>query len=205
MPRTQRRQGQPGACRRRLGVVHHLHAAELAARRQAHRSSPIAAPARRSTTSSADRSTTCATRSSTWSSRSRPAPSRPMPSPRPSARRRCRTCRPPRRPGCRTTRSAPGTRCSRPRARRRRSSPSSTRRWCKALDDETTAQAPARPRQRAAGQGRARSPEALQKLVESEVARWTPILKGDGGAVGCTIVIPGRERELANPESRHAP
>ena len=34
-----------------------------------HRLSPIAAPDRRSTTWSADRSTTCATRSSTWSSR----------------------------------------------------------------------------------------------------------------------------------------
>jgi tripartite-type tricarboxylate transporter receptor subunit TctC len=27
-----------------------------------------------------------------------------------------------------------------------------------------------------------RSPEALQKLVESEVARWTPILKAAGAA-----------------------
>ena len=44
------------------------------------------------------------------------APSRRTPSRRPSARRRCRTCRPPRKPGCRTTRSAPGTRSSRRRA-----------------------------------------------------------------------------------------
>ena len=60
--------------------------------------------ARRSTTSSAVRSTSSATRSSTSSRRSRAAPSRPMPSRRRSARRRCRTCRPPRRRACPSTR-----------------------------------------------------------------------------------------------------
>ena len=64
-----RREGQAGSCRRRLGLLHDLHAAHLAARRQEHRWSPIAAPGRRSMISSAVRSITCAIRSSTWSSK----------------------------------------------------------------------------------------------------------------------------------------
>ena len=44
------RQGQRGPCRRRLGVAFDLHLVQLAARRQADASSPIAAPGRRSTT-----------------------------------------------------------------------------------------------------------------------------------------------------------
>ena len=72
-----RRQGEPGSCRGRLGLLHDLHAADIADRRQGTSWSPIAAPAPRSTTSSAARSTTCATRSSTSSSRSGPARSGP--------------------------------------------------------------------------------------------------------------------------------
>ena len=41
------------------------------------------------------------------------------------------------------------------------------------------AQAPARARRRHPGR-RGRGPQALQKLVESEVARWTPVLKAAG-------------------------
>ena len=89
--------------------------------------------------------------------------------------RACRTCRPPRRPA-RISSSAPGTRWSRPRTRRRTSSTSSSARSSKALDDpaikaryvELGSSAP---------QGAERGPAGLQKLVESEVARITPVIK----------------------------
>ena len=41
-------------------------------------------------------------------------------------------------------------------------------------------EAPARPRRRDPEQPRSGPPTALQKLVESEVARWTPVLKAAG-------------------------
>ena len=101
------------------------------------------------------------------------------PSRRRSARPRCRTCRRRRRPGCRNTRSAPGTRSSPRRARRRRSRPSSIDALDKALS--TTARASACSSSAASSRtGAARGPQALQKLVESEVARWTPVLKAAG-------------------------
>ena len=84
--------------------------------------------------------------------RSRPARSRPTPSPRRSGTRRCRTCRPRRKAGCRTSTSASGTGSTCRRTRRtqvvaeahrgaeggaagpdgrRRASPSSARRRCR--------------------------------------------------------------------------
>ncbi len=173
---------QPGACRRRLGVVHDLHAADLAARRETTSSLPIAAPARPSTTSSADRSTTCATRSSTWSSRSTAAPSRPMPSPRPSARRRCPTFPPPRRPGLPDYQVSAWNALFAPKGTPKEIVAKLNETLVKALDDDAT-------RKRLLELGSVlpdkagRSPEALANLVKSEVARWTPILKA-AGAVG---------------------
>ena len=70
------------------------------------------------------RSTTWSINRSTSSRRSRPAPSRSMRSRRPSGCRACRICRPPRKPASISS-SAPGTRWSRPRTRRRKSSTSS--------------------------------------------------------------------------------
>src|SRR5262249_38010798 len=58
-------------------------------------------------------------------SRSRAGHSRPMQSEAPSAIRRCRTCRPRRRPVFRNSRRRPGTPCLRPRGRGSRSSASS--------------------------------------------------------------------------------
>src|SRR5258708_4120957 len=61
-------------------------------------------------------------------SRFRTGHSKPMQSEVPSAIRRCRTCRPRRRPAFRNSRHRPGTPCSRPRGRRSRSSTSSATR-----------------------------------------------------------------------------
>ena len=58
-----------------------------------------------------------------------------------SAIRRCRTCRPPRKPACRSSRRRPGTRCSRRRARRSRSLDKLSAALDKALDDEARASA----------------------------------------------------------------
>ena len=51
----------------------------------------------------------------------------------------------------------------------------------KALDDERHPQAAARSRQRHSGQGPARR-QALDTLVKSEIAKWTPIIKAAGAS-----------------------
>ena len=121
----QRRQAEHGACRRRFGVVHHLPAAQLDPGREAdlgalqrHRTGadrPDRRPGRLHVRPDRQRGAAGA----------RPARSRPMPSAPRAATRRCRTCRPARKPGCRSSRRRPGTRCSRRRTRRSRSSTSS--------------------------------------------------------------------------------
>ena len=100
------------------------------------------------------------------------APSRPMRSQRRSAIRRCRTCRPPRKPACRSTRPRPGTRFSRRRARRAPILAKLNAAVVKALDDENV-------RKRLLDLGsdipktEDRTPEALAALVKSEIAKWT--------------------------------
>ena len=162
-------EAQRGACRRRLGVAHHLHAA---ATRSSARSPPRVAyrgtgpalndlvggqvdfmlrpdrqPRRRRSRAS-----------NIKAYRNRDAR---------SARRRCRTCRRRRRPACRNTRSAPGTRSSRPKGTPKEIIAKLNRRARQGARRREHAQAPARPRRRHPGQAPAAAPQALQKLVES--------------------------------------
>ena len=96
-----------------------------------------------------------------------------------SAIRRCRTCRRRRKPGCPRSRPPPGTACSRPRARRSRSSTGSPTR--------STRRSTTRPRASACSQLGSDIPDKPQRgqqpflaLVKSEIARWTPIIKAAG-------------------------
>ncbi len=137
----QRRQAEHGACRRRLGVVHHLPAAQLIFGGQAddravqrHRPGDERAgrrPGRLHVRPDRQRG----------AADQLPAPSRAMRSARPSAIRRCPTCRPPRKPACRSSRPRPGTRCSRPKARPSRSSTSSAPRSTRRSTTRTPASA----------------------------------------------------------------
>ena len=97
---------------------------------------------------------------------------------RPSGCRACRTCRPPRKPAT-TSSSAPGTRWSRPRTRRHEIVAKLADALGKALDDPAIA---ARYVElgSSAPKGADRGPAGLQKLVESEVARITPVIKAAG-------------------------
>ncbi len=92
----------------------------------------------------------------------------------PARLRACRMCRPRRRPA-RISSSAPGTPWSRPRTRRRTSSKS----WSRAEQGARRSGdqgALVRARQLGASGRRTRA-AGLQKLVESEVARITPVIK----------------------------
>ena len=175
----ERHEAQRGACRRRLGVAHHLHAAAVDHRREIHprrlsRHRPGAERPRRRAGGFRLRPDRQPGRRRSNRRTSRRSRSRPR-----SARRRCPTCRRRRRPGCRNTRSRPGTRCSRRRARRRRSRRSSSTRSTRR--SPTTARASACSSSAASSRKAPRDgPQALQKLVESEVARWTPVLKAAG-------------------------
>ncbi len=101
-----------------------------------------------------------------------------MPLPRRNGCRACPTCRPPGRAAS-TSSSAPGTRWLRPRTRRRRSSPSLPTRSARR---STTRQIQQRYVElgSSAPKGADRGPAGLQKLVESEVARITPVIKAAG-------------------------
>ena len=82
-----------------------------------------------------------------------------------------------------------------PDDRRRSSATRSTRR----STTTNTKQAPARSRRRHPAPRPSSGPAALQKLVESEVARWTPVLKAAGRAP------PSRPNQPIRGEWRRAP
>ena len=124
-------------------------------------------------------STTWSTSRSTSFRRSRPARSRSIADRRaPSGCRACRTCRRPEEAGT-TSSSAPGTRWSRPRTRRRTSSPGSPTRSARRSTIPPSRRAMSSSAA-AAPKGTDRGPAGLQKLVESEVARITPVIKAAG-------------------------
>ena len=158
----EREQAQHGACRRRLGVLYRLPAAQQRHRHQAdagavhrHRAGDERHPRRpgrlRLRPGARARCRMCA-----------PARSRRSPSPPRSAARCCRTCRPPTSRACRSSTARRSTRCSRRKARRRRSSTSSPTRSSKGLDEPAVQKRLDEPRRRRSpsrtGADRRRSP-----------------------------------------------
>ncbi len=175
LPQGQQRQAELRPRRRRLDLATCRARCSMPSSASSRRWWPIAAPRPPSTTWSAARSTTWSTSRSTSSRRSRAAPSRPTPSPRPSASKACPTCRPPR-SWASISSSAPGTPWSRRRARRRTIVDKLVDALNKALDDPDTIERYVELGS-TAPQGADRGPAGLQKLVESEMARITPVLK----------------------------
>ena len=114
-----------------------------------------------------------------WCRRSTAAPSRPMASARRSVIPRCRMCRPPRKPACRNSRPRPGTRLFAPKGTPKEVIDKLSDALVQGARRRRRAQAPARSRQRHSGKDR-RGQAALEKLVESEIDRWTPVIKASG-------------------------
>ena len=172
----QREQAQHGACRRRLGVLHRLPAAQLRHRHQADHGAVHRHRARRQR--DARRPGRLRLRSDPRA-RCRmcaPARSRRWRSPPRSAARCCRTCRPPPSRACRSSTWRRSMRCSRPRARRKPSSTSSPTRSARGSTRSRSASG-WRASAPTIAEPTRRGPKALGELVHSEIARLTPILK----------------------------
>ena len=105
-----------------------------------------------------------------------------------SAIRRCRTCRPPRKPGCRNSRSRPGTRCSRPRARRRRSLDKLSDALDKALDDEATRKRLLELGSDIPGKDRRGGPALDDAGRRARSPSWTPVIKA-AGPINCSNLL----------------
>ena len=176
------RQDQLRACRRRLGVVHDLPAAQPHPGRQADLD-PL--PGHRAVDERAgrrsgrfhvrpDRQRGAAGQGRHHQGLCDRAPK--------SAIRRCRTCRPPRRPACRSSRRRPGTRCSRPKGTPKPIVDKLSDALDKALDDEATRKRLLELGSDIPGKDR-RGGAPLAALVKSEIAKWSPVIKAAGATV----------------------